>query len=264
MSGLEFTEEAARQLEALYLTSDVIAQRSATLRQLLLSEGERIIDIGCGPGFLCESMAEVVGETGRVVGIDISVDLVGLADRRNTRDWLSYRVNDAVAIEEPDVSFDVAVCTQVAEYIPDVTKVISEAYRLLKPGGRAVFVATDWDGVIWHSENPARMAAVMKSWEAHCAHPQLPRSLSERLRNAGFKLNELSAFPILNLEWGNDTYSKGLSKLIHSFVGGRDDVAVDELADWAEEHPHLSDKGRYFFCSNRFIFYISKTAPEPT
>ncbi len=258
MSGLEFTEEAARQLEALYLTRDVIAQRSETLRQLQLCEGEHIIDIGCGPGFLCENMAEVVGETGRVVGIDISADLVRLADRRNTRDWLSYRVSDALAIENPIASFDVVVCTQVAEYIPDVAKVISEAYRLLKPGGRAVFVATDWDGVIWHSDNPARMATVMKSWEAHCAHPQLPRSLSERLRSSGFKLNGVSAFPILNLEWGNDTYSKGLSRLIHSFVEGRGDVAVDVLADWTEEHLQLSDKGGYFFCSNRFIFCASK------
>ena len=63
MSGLEFTEEAARQLEALYLTSDIIAQRSETLRKLQLIEGENIIDIGCGPGFLCESMAEAVGGT---------------------------------------------------------------------------------------------------------------------------------------------------------------------------------------------------------
>ena len=57
MSSLEFTKDAARQLEALYLTNDVIAQRSETLKQLQLIEGDHIIDIGCGPGFLCESMA---------------------------------------------------------------------------------------------------------------------------------------------------------------------------------------------------------------
>jgi arsenite methyltransferase len=258
MSGLEFTEEAARQLEVLYLTSDVVAQRSATLRQLQLSEGERIIDIGCGPGFLCESIAKAVGVKGHVVGIDISADFVELADRRNKRDWLSYRVGDATAIGEPDASFDVAVCTQVAEYIPEVNKVISEAYRLLKPGGRAVFVATDWDGVIWHSENPSRMATVMKSWEAHCAHPRLPRSLSARLTNVGFHLENVSVFPILNLEWGNDTYSKGLSRLIHRFVQNRDDVAADVLADWSDEHRYLTDAGQYFFCSSRFLFFVSK------
>ena len=57
MSGLKFTEDAARQLEALYLTSDVIAQRAEILRRLRAAEGESVIDIGCGPGFLCESIA---------------------------------------------------------------------------------------------------------------------------------------------------------------------------------------------------------------
>jgi arsenite methyltransferase len=68
MSGLQFTEEAARQLEKLYLTKDVVAQRSDTIRHLALSEGERVLDVGCGPGFLCESIGKIVGQTGSVVG----------------------------------------------------------------------------------------------------------------------------------------------------------------------------------------------------
>ena len=64
MSGLEFTDEAARQLEKAYLTRDVIAQRSETIRHLNLSPGERVLDIGCGPGFLCESIGEIVGPKG--------------------------------------------------------------------------------------------------------------------------------------------------------------------------------------------------------
>jgi len=256
--GLEFTDSIARRLEALYLTTDVVAQRSETLRNLRLTEGESVIDIGCGPGFLCESMAEIVGPTGRVVGLDISHDLVRMAEGRNKRRWLSYREGDAIAIDEPDASFDVAVCTQVAEYIPEVDRAISEAFRILKPGGRAVFIATDWDAVIWHSDAPDRMAAVMKSWEAHCAHPRLPRSMSERLRTVGFTVEAVKAFPMLNMEWSDETYSKGLTELVQDFVGKRGDVAADELVAWAEEFPKLSNDGRYFFSSTRFIFIASK------
>ncbi len=256
--ALEFTDSMARRLEALYLTADVVAQRAETLRNLRLAEGESVIDIGCGPGFLCESMADIVGPSGRILGIDISFDLIELSAQRNHRRWLSYRVGDATGVDEPDASFDVATCTQVAEYIPEVDKAISEAFRILKPGGRAVFVATDWDGVIWHSDIPARMAAVMRSWEAHCAHPRLPRTLAERLRAGGFVLDEATVFPILNLHWGNDTYSKGIAGFIREFVTKRGDIEGDELAAWADELPRLSDEGRYFFSSSRFIFNASK------
>src|SRR5216684_5474225 len=181
MSGLEFTEDAARHLERVYLTPDVVAQRSETLKQLALSPGERVLDVGCGPGFLCESIAEIVGNDGAVIGIDISSDLIGLCRRRSPPKWLSYAVGDATQLAQPDASFDAVVCTQVAEYIPDVNRVLSEAFRVVKRGGRAVFVATDWDAVVWHSETPDRMALVLKSWEWHCAHPHLPRSLAHRL-----------------------------------------------------------------------------------
>jgi ubiquinone/menaquinone biosynthesis C-methylase UbiE len=260
MSGLKFTKEAAQQLEALYMTSDVVAQRAETLKKLRLAEGNSVIDLGSGPGFLCESMADIVGPSGRVLGIDVSADLVELSAQRNHRRWLTYRVGDASGIDERDASFDVAVCIQVAEYIPEVDKALSEAFRILKPGGRTFFVATDWDGVIWHSDAPARMAAVMRSWEAHCAHPRLPRTMARRLSDAGFILDEATVFPILNLQWGDDTYSKGISRFIGKFVTKRGDIDDRELAAWADEMPRLSDQGRYFFSSSRFMFNASKPA----
>ena len=111
MDGLQFTDEAARQLEKAYLTRDVIAQRSETIRHLSLSAGERVLDIGCGPGFLCESMGEIVGPKGAVVGIDISADLIARCNKRKTSTRLSYEVGDATKLDQANASFDVVVCT---------------------------------------------------------------------------------------------------------------------------------------------------------
>jgi ubiquinone/menaquinone biosynthesis C-methylase UbiE len=260
MSGLEFTDAAAKRLQKLYLTRDVIAQRLETLRLLAPVQGEQVLDIGCGPGFLCEAIAAGVGSAGAVVGIDISPDLIALCERRSPPHCLSYAVGDATKIEQPDASFDAVTCTQVAEYVTDVDRVLSEAYRVLKPGGRAVFVATDWDAVVWHSQARDRMARVMKSWEAHCAHPNLPRSLARRLTSVGFRLNGASVFPILNLRWDDDTYSKGLAELIRNFVASRDDTPANELEEWLDEFPELSAESLYFFSSNRYIFCASKGA----
>src|SRR5260370_2757877 len=193
MTGVEFANEAERQLEKTYLPGDIIAQRFETIRQLNLSDGERVLDIGCGPGYLCESMGEIVGRHGAVVGIDISTDLIALCNRRKTSPWLSYAIGDATRVNQADASLDVVVCTQVAEYVPDVDRVLSESFRVLKPGGRTIFVATAWDAVVWYSENPERMALVMKLWEEHCAHPHLPSSIANRLVHSAFPFGTPSA-----------------------------------------------------------------------
>jgi ubiquinone/menaquinone biosynthesis C-methylase UbiE len=95
---------------------------------------------------------KLIGPRGAVVGIDISPDLIALSNRRRALEWLSYSVGDATRIEQPAASLDVALCMQVAEYVPDVDRVLAETFRVLRPGGRTLFVATDWDAVVWHSK----------------------------------------------------------------------------------------------------------------
>src|SRR5215212_8580833 len=121
---LQFSDEAARKLEAIYSSADVVAQRRATLNRLGLRPGERVIDIGCGPGFLCEEMAEAVGETGAVVGVELSEDLITLARARNACSWLTYQHGDAQALDVPDASFHVAASAQVLEYLDDPDRAI--------------------------------------------------------------------------------------------------------------------------------------------
>ena len=145
----------------------MVAHRADTLARLALAPGERVLDIGSGPGFLAEAMAEAVGPRRRVLGIDISPDFVARAEARRRHGWLSYRQADATAIPERDAAFDVIVSTQVAEYLPDVEAFAREAFRLLRPGGRGTVLATDWGGVVWHAEDPARMARVMRAFEPH-------------------------------------------------------------------------------------------------
>jgi len=260
MSGLTYTDEAARNLERTYRTKDIVAQRLETIRRLGLSAGEKVLDIGCGPGFLCEEMGEKVGRDGAVVGIDISRELIGLCERRKHPVWLSYEVGDATKLNQPDASFDVVVCTQFAEYISDVDAALSETFRVLKPGGRTIFIATDWDALVWFSDDPKRMAAVLKTWEAHCAHPRLPRTMPHRLKNAGFRLDDAFVYTLLNLSYDDDCYSKGLSTFIDKFVGGRGELSAGELNGWLSEFERLNEAGRYFFSSNRYIFKASRAA----
>ena len=257
MSTLSFTKDAARNLAKAYATPDMVGQRAAVLDLLALRPGENVIDIGCGPGFLCESMAEAVGPGGAVLGIDISPDLIALCRDRHPPAHLDYAEEDALALKSDAESFDVAVCTQVAEYIPDTGTVLAEMFRVLRPGGRVLVMATDWNCVGWQSSDADRMARVMKAWEAHCAHPGLPRHLVPKLRDAGFEDVGVHAHPIINTDFDRTRYSYGGAKLIRDYVTGAG-VSSQEATDWFEDLSRLAAAGRYYFFSARMIFLATK------
>jgi arsenite methyltransferase len=79
--------------------------------------------------------------------------------------------------------------------------------------------------------------------------------------NAGFRFDGAVVFPILNLQYDDDNYSKGLAQIVRDFVARMKDVSADDLKEWYGEFEHLSEAGRYFFSSNRYIFEASKPAP---
>jgi ubiquinone/menaquinone biosynthesis C-methylase UbiE len=259
MAALRFDEHAAARLERTYMSPDIVRQREVTLIQLQLKPGESVIDIGSGPGFLCESMATQVGPSGRVHGIDISEHLVQGAQRRNSKAHLTYKVGNATALDAQDGVFDVAVSTQVFEYVADCDRAIAEMHRVLKPGGRGIVVATDWDGVVWRSSDRARMRTMLDVWEAHCADPRLPRSLGPRLRAAGLEVSEVAGHPIINTRLGEETYSQGIMQLIGAFVRRQKSPIAMQVDDWLADLAALDVRGEYFFSLTRFMFLVRKT-----
>ena len=161
---LQFNAEASRRVEATYTTPDVVEQRQAVLGALGLGPGERVIDIGTGPGLLAAEIAAVVGPDGLVCGIDISDSMLALASARTSRPGsapIELRQAGADRLPYAQASFDVAVATQVLEYVKDVPGALAEIWRVLRPGGRVLVLDTDWDSIVWHSSDERCMARVL-------------------------------------------------------------------------------------------------------
>jgi SAM-dependent methyltransferase len=252
---IEFDEDAARGVERMYQTPDVVAQRARFLEALALQPGERVLDVGVGPGLLAHSMAERVGKTGHVAGIDLSEPMLALSRRRcQDQAWTDFRVADATKLPFPDAGFDAVVSTQVYEYVPDLDAALSEAHRVLCPGGRLLILDTDWDSVVWSTRDRRRMRRVLDAWDEHLHDPHLPTSLGPRLEAAGFRVGLREVIPICNPALHPDTYSFGILYAIQGFVAGRGDVSRDEAAAWAEELRGLEASGEYFFSVNRYLF----------
>ena len=97
-----------------------------------------LLDVGCSTGI----MTGLYGtKFARVVGIDIDEPAVKFAIRNNTSDNVSFRLGSADNTGLEDESFDVVSCTHIYEHVPDSRRLMSEIYRVLKPGGICYFVA---------------------------------------------------------------------------------------------------------------------------
>ena len=258
-SGLQFDEEISRKVESLYMTPDVVAQRHQVLKALALREGERVLDIGSGPGLLAHDMAASVGRNGCVCGIDISEDMLTMSRKRCTNQpHTEFQKADATNLPYPNDSFDAAASTQVYEYVRDIPVALAELYRVARPGGRAVVLDTDYGSLVIHTEDEARMKRVLSAWNEHYVHAGLPRTLSRQLRDAGFTIRQRDAIPMFNPEYRENTYGRGLLAIMATFAVGRKGVSREEADAWLAEFAELDKQGKFFFSLNRYLFLADK------
>jgi len=104
-----------------------------------LKEGETVLDLGAGAGFDCFLAAKKVGEKGKVIGVDMTPEMVEKAREIAEKEGygnVEFRLGEIESLPVADVSVDVIISNCVINLAPDKRKVFNEAFRALKPGGR--------------------------------------------------------------------------------------------------------------------------------
>jgi SAM-dependent methyltransferase len=104
-----------------------------------LREGETVLDLGSGAGFDCFLAANKVGEKGKVIGVDMTPEMVEKANenaKNNNYGNVEFRLGDIEKLPVGDGSIDVVMSNCVINLSPDKGRTFQEAFRVLKPGGR--------------------------------------------------------------------------------------------------------------------------------
>ena len=123
----------------------LLGRRGNRLRAMLaddleLRPGDRVLDVGCGPGRLTLVFAKRVGPTGAVDGIDAAVEMINRASSQARKRGVaaSFQVGFAQDLPFPDATFDAVACTLALHHVAedDQRAAVEEMYRVLKPTGR--------------------------------------------------------------------------------------------------------------------------------
>jgi ubiquinone/menaquinone biosynthesis C-methylase UbiE len=252
---------AVARLARHYSTPQITEQRLRFRTALAARPGERGLDVGCGAGHLACELSTEVGPSGRIFAIDRNHEAVSASKARVNREQVANIVNvslgDAASLEFPDESFDFVTATQVYCYVPDVTRAVREATRVLRKGGRLLILDSDWDMCAWGSKDPLLTRRMIHARARQFAHAHLPRELHLLLRAARLTLQHVEAFPIVETRYDPDSFGAGMLDTTCE-LALKNGVPAGDVAAWEEDLRSRVNEGEWFFCLNRFVFKATK------
>lgn len=190
-------DDAAKQLAGLVAVLDlqetyapILRLREWAAEQLALTDGSVVLDVGSGTGTEAIRLAELVGPSGRSVGVEPHAGLRGVARGRAEEEGSPAEFVDGLAgdLPFPDGTADGVRCERVLQHLPDPQGAVDEMARVLRPGGRVVLVDSDWGTSTMSHGDPDVVRRYAEMTRRIQPNPFAGRHLREYVLDAGLEL----------------------------------------------------------------------------
>lgn len=149
-----------------------------------LKEGETVLDLGSGAGVDCFLAAKKVGKQGKVIGIDMTSEMIEKA-RENAKkgDYqnVEFRLGEIEKLPVPDNTADIVISNCVINLVPDKEKVFKEVFRTLKPGGRMMI-----SDIVLTKELPEQIKNSITAYVGCLSGAILKNNYLDIIKNVGF------------------------------------------------------------------------------
>lgn len=184
-----------------------------------LQPGQTVLDLGAGGGLDCFLAAKRVGENGHVIGVDMTAEMIEKARANKTKldaGNVEFRLGEIEHLPVADETVDVVISNCVINLSPDKPQVFSEAYRVLKPGGRLAVSDIVTDGPL-----PDEIKNDLNAWAECVAGALEAKDYIEGIEAAGFADVELT--PVY---MDKSMVDEAVEQLDLGDVGGSDDESL--------------------------------------
>lgn len=222
--------------------------------------GDRLLDVGCGPGHDVLMMAELVGEDGEVVGVDNSESMIetargAAADRASVR----FEVDDAVALSFDDDSFDAARADRVLQHLDSPVTAIEELRRVTRPGGWVGLSDSDWETIF--IDTPGGHTEQFLALEyAPNRNPTMGRQLWGLAKDVG--LSDLQVLPMVahGTEYAVLEQATSLADWTEAMIDGNE-ATQEAVEAWMNGLQAADEMDRLF--AGVTVFTVAGRVPEP-
>jgi SAM-dependent methyltransferase len=238
------TATLIRGMDAAESTPDAVAVRERSYE--LLRAARRVADVGCGTG---RAVAELAGRGVAAFGVDLDPEMLVAARRRFPE--IDVRPGDVADLPLEDGEVDGYRADKVFHNVPSPSAAVTEARRVLAPGGRIVLLGQDWDTIVIDAD-PRLGELTRRIVHARAdtiRHPRIARAYRSLLIDGGFRDVELvvhtmifTAVPVLTLLTQHATVARDAGA-----------ITADEAAEWIADQTTRARDGRLLMVMPIFL-----------
>jgi ubiquinone/menaquinone biosynthesis C-methylase UbiE len=240
-------------LDAANIVTFSIKQRTHDLMRI--SAGHIVLDLGCGVGIDTLSLAQRVGPSGHVYGVDRDQNMLDEANRRMRQagvdGYVSHQLGDAVHLPYASNFFDSCRTERMLIHVADSPKVVAELHRVLKPNGWVVLAEPDWGSLSIATQEYVDVERRLARFRAErqAASGYAGRNLYQWMCQEGFQNIEVEIWPILWTDFIQAEYLIGF-KHTETLALAEQFITEQELAAWHTELQRMHEQNSFFASLN--------------
>ncbi|MFG3060437.1 methyltransferase domain-containing protein [Streptomyces sp. NPDC048231] len=190
--------------------------------------GQTVLDVGCGPGTDLPTLAECVGVSGTVIGVDRNPVMLAEA-RRRTSDLAAVQIREADvhALPVEPGTVDRAKVDRVLMHVTDPVAVLEQVHLATRPGARIGLAEPDWDTLVVDAEDLDTSRAFTRYTASKVVrHATIGRSLARYAQRAGFAIETVRATTPVFLDFQDADHTLGLGRNVQKAI---QDGCIDEV-----------------------------------
>lgn len=234
----------------------VTAYRNRMLELCPVTKGCTVLDVGCGLGSECVRIVDFVGQTGRVIGIDISQSMI-LEARRRTGELglpLTFEIGDAHSLPFEGESFDLIRAERVLLYLDAPDKAIAEMARVTRSGGHLVIFDLDYGTFFIDSDFDTMTRRIEALVASDPRNPAMARSLPHLMRKTGLAIDAIEPMVLRpTVEIARRIYAGPISKGIENR-----DISAEEVDAWWREQEFMERSGKLYHAFGGYVVAATK------